>query len=162
MATSKSTPEADEIVSEISISAPPERVFQALVDPTQVVKWWGQTGVYRCTEFESDLRPGGKWRSAGPDGRGNRFEIFGEYIEVNPPKLLVQSWQATWTGDVKTTVRWELEATDDGTLVRIRHNGFAAHPELAQAYRGWPWMLGWLQALVERGETIDDRKVASW
>ena len=32
----------DEILAEIHIAAAPERVFQALVDPAQVVNWWGQ------------------------------------------------------------------------------------------------------------------------
>lgn len=106
MATSEVTPNANEFVSEIQIAATPERVFQALVDPGQVVKWWGQSGIYRCTEFQSDLRPGGKWKSAGEDGEGRRFEIGGEYIEIDPPRLLVQSWVATWTGDAKTIVSW--------------------------------------------------------
>ena len=162
MATPEVTPNADEIVSEIQIAAPPRRVFQALVDPAQVVRWWGQTGIYRCTEFESDLRPGGKWRTAGVSGDGRAFEAAGEYLEIDPPRLLVHSWVASWTGDVKTTVRWELEPVKQGTLVRIRHSGLAAHPELAGSYSGWPRLLGWLQALLERGETVDDRKPASW
>jgi len=158
MIASKESSENDSIVSEIHISALPEAVFQALVDPEQVVRWWGQQGIYRCTKFQSDVRVGGKWLSsgAGPDGR--YFEISGEYLEVDPPHLLVTTWTATWTGDVKTTVRWELEPAQHGTLVRIRHSGFAAHPEITQSYRGWPRMLGWLQVFVERGETVDDRK----
>jgi uncharacterized protein YndB with AHSA1/START domain len=160
MATSRMT--ADAIVSEVEIAAPPERVFQALVDAKQVVEWWGQQGIYLCKEFRSDLRAGGKWRSAGLDGQGHNFEVGGEYIEIDPPRLLVTTWVATWTGDVKTVVRWELEPVKNGTLVRIRHSGFAAHPELAQSYRGWPRMLGWLQALVEHGETVGDREPASW
>jgi uncharacterized protein YndB with AHSA1/START domain len=132
-------------------------VFEALVDPEQVVKWWGQGGVYRCTEFHSDVRRGGKWRSAGMDGQGHGFQVVGGYLEVDPPHLLVYTWVASWTGDVKTVVRWELEPTNQGTLVRIRHSGLAAYPDMAQSYRGWPRMLGWLQALLERGETVDDR-----
>ncbi len=161
MATSSVTPDADAIVSEIHIAASPERVFEALVDPRQVVQWWGQVGIYRCTEFHCDLRVGGKWQSVGLDSQGRRFEISGECLEVDPPRLLVLSWVATWTGNAKTVVCWELERTGDGTLVRIRHSGFAAHPELAASYRGWPRMLGWLQALLERGETVDDRKPVS-
>ena len=161
MATSKVTPDADAIVSEIHIAAPPERVFEGLVDLRQVVQWWGEIGVYRCTEFQCDLRVGGKWRSAGLDGQGHIFEIAGECLEVDPPRLLVLSWVATWTGSAKTIVRWELEATSQGTLVRICHSGFAAHPELVSSYRGWPRMLGWLQALLERGETVDERKPVS-
>jgi uncharacterized protein YndB with AHSA1/START domain len=161
MATSKPTPDSDTIVCEIHISAPPEQVFQALVDPAQVVKWWGQAGIYRCTEFQSDLRAGGKWRSVGVDGQGHHFEVFGEYLEIDPPRLLVHSWVASWTGDVKTTVRWELELINKGTLLRIRHSGFSAHPEIAESYRGWPRMLGWLQAYLERGQTVEDRKPGS-
>ena len=152
----------DEIVSEIRITAPLERVFQAIVDPSQVVLWWGQTGIYRCTKFESDLRVGGTWRSIGVDVDGRPFEITGEYLEMDPPRLLSSTWVATWTGEIKTKVRWELEPAENGTLVRIRHSGFAAHPELTQAYRGWPRMLGWLQALLERGETVERRPPTVW
>lgn len=162
MATPERTPNTDEIVSEIQIAAPPERVFQALVDPAQVVRWWGQTGIYRCSEFQSELRVGGKWRSAGVTGDGSRFEASGEYLQIDAPRLLVQTWMASWTGDFKTTLRWELESTKQGTLVRIRHSGLSARPELRQSYTGWPRMLGWLQALLERGESIDDRKSGSW
>lgn len=160
MATTKVTPDTDSIVSEILIAAPPERVFEALVRPEQVLKWWGQAGMYRCTEFSGDLRVGGKWRAAGPGGEERRFEVTGEYLEVDPPRLLVYSWVASWTGEVKTTVRWELESKGKGTLVRIIHSGLAAHPELANAYSGWPRILGWLQGLLERGETVEDRKPA--
>ncbi len=159
---SPAQPPRDEIVAEIRIAAPPERVFRALVDPSQVVQWWGQAGIYRCTKFETDLRMGGKWRSLGIDGDGRQFEVAGEYLEVDPPRLLCSTWRATWTGNVETRVRWELEPLESGTLVRIRHSGFAAHPELAQAYRGWPRMLSWLQALLERGETVEQRQPAFW
>jgi len=158
MATSKVTSHADELVNEIHIAAPPERIFQALVDPAQVPKWWGQKGVYCCTEFQCDLRAGGSWRTAGVGPDGHAFEARGEYLEIDPPRLLVHSWIASWTGDAKTTVRWELEPANNGTVVRIRHSGLSAYPELAKAYSGWPRILGWLQALLERGETVDDRE----
>ncbi len=161
MPSPKASSEVDTLVNEIQIAAPPERVFQALVDPRQVVQWWGQAGLYRATEFESDLRVGGKWRIAGPDGRGNTFEVVGEYLEVAPPHRLVHTWVASWTGSAKTTVRWELEGTGQGTRVRIIHSGLALYPELAKSYQGWPNILRWLQALLERGESIDNRQAGS-
>lgn len=150
----------DTITSEIQIAASPERVFRALVEPDQVVAWWGQPGIYQCTEFSSDTRPGGKWRSAGIGPDGGPFEVKGEYLEVEPPKLLVHTWIASWTGNVQTTVRWELEPTGNSTLVRLRHSGLAAHPEIGDRYRGWPRMLGWIKALLERGETAGTRKAS--
>jgi uncharacterized protein YndB with AHSA1/START domain len=161
MATSSAGRAADEIVSELHIASPPERVFQALVDPDQVPQWWGQAGIYRCTDFQSDLRAGGEWRSAGIGPDGGPFEVSGEYLEVDPPRLLVHTWVASWTGAVKTTVRWELDPTDRGTLLRVRHSGFATHPDVARSYSGWPRMLGWLQAFLENGETVGTRMAAS-
>lgn len=161
MPASKQSPDPDSILSEIHIAAPPDRVFQALIDPRQVPQWWGEIGVYRCTDFFADPRVGGKWHSRGLDGGGRPFEITGVILEIDPPRVLAYSWVATWTGDAKTTVRWELERTEGGTLVRIRHSGFAAHPELTQAYRGWPRMLGWLAAFVENNETVESRAPAS-
>lgn len=162
MATPHASSQADAIVSEVQIAAPRERVFQALVDPKQVVKWWGQKGIYECKEFQADVRVGGKWRSSGFDGQGDKFEVAGEYLEVDPPRLLATTWVASWTGEVRTTLRWELEARGAGTLVRVVHSGFAGHPELAQSYRGWPRMLGWLQALLEQGQTVEEREPFKW
>ena len=150
----------DAIVSETHIAAPPEFVFRALVDPAQVPQWWGQHGVYRCTSFVSDLRASGRWRCSGVGPDGKPFDISGEYLQIDRPRLLVVSWMATWTGDIVTTVRWDLIPDAGGTLVRITHSGFADHPELTQAYRGWPRMLGWLQVFIEKGETVDTRKAA--
>lgn len=160
MATSSITPDSDAIVSEIYIDAPPENVFRALVDPEMVTKWWGGRGAdqsFRCTHFERDLRPGGKWRSTGIDAQGRPFEASGEYVEIDPPRLLVQTWVASWASQVKTTVRWELLPKDNGTLIRHRHSGLAAHPQIGRSFRGWPHLLGWLQALLEKGQTVDDR-----
>jgi uncharacterized protein YndB with AHSA1/START domain len=150
----------DSLVSEIHVAAGPERVFQALIDPQQVPQWWGQDGIYRCTKFNADLRVGGKWRNSGVGPDGGNFEIAGEYLEIDPPRLLATTWLASWTGEVKTMVRWELTPTDQGTMVRIVHSGLAAHPEIAQSYKGWPRMLGWLQAFLEDGKTVDTRKAS--
>ena len=151
---------SDEILSEIEIAAAPERVFQALIDPAQVVAWWGQGNLYRCTEFSSDPRPSGNWHCVGVRPDGSTFEVKGQYLEFDPPRLLLHTWIASWTKAAKTTVRWELEPIQGGTRVRLRHTGLAAYPELAQSYQGWPRMLGWIKALLETGETVATRKAS--
>ena len=65
MATAAITPDQDTVVAEIFISAPPERVFEAITDPKQMPLWWGQKDLYRITEWSADLRVGGKWSSLG-------------------------------------------------------------------------------------------------
>jgi len=160
MATTSITPDGDTIASEIYIAAPPEQVFQALVDPELVMKWWVGQGAgqsFRCTDFQCDPRVGGRWRSAGVDAQGHPFEAFGEYVEVDPPHLLVQTWVASWAAQAQTTVRWELQPTNQGTLLKHQHSGLSTHPEVAGSFRGWPRILGWLRVFLEKGETVDDR-----
>ena len=44
MATSRISPDADALVSEIEVAAPPQRVFEALIDQKQVMQWWAADG----------------------------------------------------------------------------------------------------------------------
>jgi hypothetical protein len=84
----------------------------------------------------------------------------------------VHTWFASWCGELKTVVRWELEPRSihglqhrgpqkvgTGTVVRIRHEGFAGDRKTATDHaQGWTHVLGWMQAFVENGETVDTRK----
>jgi len=158
MATAVLTPNQDAVRVETLIAAPPERVFQALTDPRQLVQWWGQAGMYRTTEFQVDLRPGGSWRSVGAGADGSPFHVEGEYREVDPPKLLVYTWRCSWMPGVETLIRLELSAEGSATRVRIEHTGFADKPDAAKDHgNGWVRVLGWMQGFVERNETIDTR-----
>lgn len=105
---------------------------------------------------------------------GTSFRVDGEYLEVDPPRLLVHTWIASWSGLLKTVVRWELEPrtvhglqhrgpqkVGTGTVVKIRQEGFANAPEAARGHaQGWTRILGWMQAFVEKDETVDTRKAA--
>jgi len=172
MATATLTPDQDAVIAEVFIAAPPERVFQAISDPEQLSRWWGQNGLYRITERSSDLRPGGKWSSAGVGADGTKFSVTGEYLEVDPPRSLVLTWIASYRGGMKTVVHWDLEPQSvhglhpsgprkagTGTLVKLRHEGFAGAPDSAREHgEGWKRIFAWLQSYVENGETIDTRK----
>jgi uncharacterized protein YndB with AHSA1/START domain len=171
MATVAVTTDQNLISGEIFIAAPPARVFQALTDPKQMPRWWGARELYRVTEFQADVRVGGKWASDGVGADGTTFRVEGEYLEVDPPRLLVQTWVSSYSGALKTIVRWELEPQSvhglhasgpqragTGTLVKITHEGFAGNLEAANDHsEGWKRVMGWLHAFVEKGETIDSR-----
>jgi len=171
MATIAITPDQDAVVAEIFIAAPPERVFQAITDPKQMPQWWGQKDMYRITEWSADLRVGGKWSSIGASIDGKPFRVDGEYLEVDPPRLLVHTWVASWSDALTTTVRWELEPRDvhglqsrgpqragTGTFLKVRQTGFAGAPKQAHDHaQGWMRVLGWMQAYVEQGKTVDTR-----
>ena len=77
MAIATITPDQNAVFAEIFIAAPPARVFQAISDPAQLPKWWGQSGLYHVTNSTMDVRPGGKWRSdgTGADGQASTWKV---------------------------------------------------------------------------------------
>lgn len=159
MAANPISADQDAIAMEVQIAAPPDRVFQALTDPTQLLRWWGQQGMYHGTKWSTDVRPGGQWRCEGvSDTDGSAYSVSGEYLEVDPPRLLTHTWIASWSDAMKTTVRWELEPVAGGTRIRLNHSGFAGAPAVAKGhYDGWTRVIGWMQAFVEKGITVADR-----
>ena len=143
------TSTSDAIVKEITIRAPAARIFEALSNPEQRVKWWGAEGRFQTTHMESDLRPGGKWMMHGVGMGGKPFRVVGEYRNIERPRLLVFTWLPDWQENApETLVRWDLEEKDGVTTVRLTHSGLTTESSRA-SHRGWPEILTWLQAYVE-------------
>jgi uncharacterized protein YndB with AHSA1/START domain len=157
MATTRITPGQDAVVSEVLINAPAERVFQALVDPQQLMLWWNSE---ECqTEFfEMDARAGGQWRFGTKKSTlnvndVNQFFCQGEVLEFDPPRLLAYTWVANWHDDKtrRTIVRWELTPTKDGTHVKVTHSGLAQESVARKDYSsGWPGVVEMLKKFVEK------------
>jgi uncharacterized protein YndB with AHSA1/START domain len=156
MASTVVTPNQDALVSEIHIAAPPERIFQALIDRQQVMRWWtGKDCVIE--DFSLDPRKGGRWSYDTKQTRLNingtsKFHCDGEVLEYDPPRVLSYTWIANWHDHKlqRTVVRWELAASQGGTLVRVTHSGLAELPVARKDYSGgWPGVLDDLKKFVE-------------
>ena len=140
---------SDTIVQEITIQAPAARIFEALTDPGERMKWWGAEGRFQVTRMESDLRAGGKWAMSGNGMGGRPFTVRGEYRVVERPRRLVFTWLPDWQGDAtESLVRFDLEEKDGHTRVRLTHSGLSSEASRT-SHRGWPQILGWLQGFVE-------------
>lgn len=139
----------DTIIHEIQINAPAERIFEALTNPDQRMRWWTAGGRFRASSMESDLRPGGKWRMRGVGVGGKPFGVGGEYRTIERPRLLVFTWLPDWQENAtETLVRVDLEEKDGITMVRLTHSGLTS--ETARiSHRGWPELLTSLQGYVE-------------
>lgn len=133
------------VLATVDIRAAPERVFRALTDGAEIVKWWGSDELYWTKKWTSDLRAGGKWRAEGLGSDGAPFSVEGEFVEVDPPRKLVHTWKADWDGGEVTTVSYSLEPISEGTRVTLRHSGFGGRAESCRNHgAGWERVLEWL------------------
>jgi len=126
------------------INAPPERVFRALTTAEQA-EWWGHEGVYRTYDYKIDLRPGGKWSCKVMGAKGDESSVGGEYITVDPPRLLEYTWVPSWDNFAESRVRIEIAPSGAGSRLTILHTGFEGREQMTQNHAdGWGRVFGWL------------------
>jgi uncharacterized protein YndB with AHSA1/START domain len=141
----------DSIVQEITIKASAQRIFEALTNPAELLKWWASEGKFRATEVQLDLRPGGKWmmRVEGNCGTGSSSTVRGEYRRIEPPRLLSFTWIRDEENSPETLVCWELEEDRGSTTVRVTHSGLTSEA-LRIRNSGWPLIQDLLQSYLEQ------------
>jgi uncharacterized protein YndB with AHSA1/START domain/predicted transcriptional regulator len=138
-----------EKVFEIYIKTTPERLWEAITTSELRQKYNFGLGV------ESDWTPGSRYvcnHPKAPDPLAG-----GENLEVDPPRRLVQSFNALWGEDVKaegtSRVTWEIEPVGDSCRLVVTHDQLSEDAN-DQLYGGWPMILSGLKTLLETGETL--------
>jgi uncharacterized protein YndB with AHSA1/START domain len=127
----ETTAETTSVEREIAIAAPPETVWQFLVDPDKATRWMGQSASF-------DPRPGGLYRVEVIPGD----TACGEFVELDPPRRLVYTWgweqgRASKVAPGSTIVEIELVPYGEGTTLRFSHRGLPS-AEAAQSHaHGW-------------------------
>ncbi len=157
-------PDLDAIIAEIDISASPGRVFEALTDPSQLMRWFTDASC-PVKSWQMDARLGGSYSYATEKSNivvngVSEFKCRGEIIEIRSDAaaglyLLVYTWIGNWHLDPekKTIVRWELTPTASGTHVKVKHSGLAQEPEARKDYSGgWPGVVEKLKQFAETGK----------
>ncbi len=137
-----------EKVFEIYIKTTPERLWEAITDGDLRSKY--SFGV----RVDSDWTTGSRYESSHPSGAAI---AEGENLEVDPPRRLVQSFNALWSDDVKSEgtsrVTWEIEPVEDSCRLTVTHDQLreGANDEL---YGGWPMILSGLKTWLETGKLL--------
>jgi uncharacterized protein YndB with AHSA1/START domain len=133
----------DRIEREMLLAVPVERVWAALTDPAELVKWFGDGA-------EIDLRPGGAGLLSFGEGRCPL-----EIVAVEPMRRFAYHWvPGSGQNEVpvegnRTLVDFTLEATDGGTRLRMVESGFASieNPAVRSGnVEGWTGELGELES----------------
>ncbi len=134
-------------VYEVFIRTTPERLWQALTDGELTRQYY-----FGC-RVASDWRPGSPYRLV--DAEGDAM-VTGENIEVDPPRRLVQTFDAPWAPELgrtgPSTITWEIEPMGDVCKLTLVHDG--VDPVRRGIVTGWAQILSGLKTLLETGEPL--------
>jgi uncharacterized protein YndB with AHSA1/START domain len=100
---------------------PPEKVWRALTDPGEIKQW-------APYDASRDLARTGDATLTMVDGE-TRMDMPAVVTRSEPPTLL----EFTWDEDL---LRWELERTDEGTRLTLRHT-LSNHDWVPKVTAGW-------------------------
>ena len=138
-----------EKVFEIYIKTTPERLWEAITDKETRAKYSFGVGV------ESDWQPGSRYE--GTHAEAGIAISEGENLEVDPPRRLVQTFNALWAEEVKaegtSRVTWEIQPVEDSCLLTVIHDQLREGAN-NQLYGGWPMILSGLKTYLETGEQL--------
>jgi len=136
-----------------------EKVFEIYIKTTPQLLWKALTDTEMRSKYTfgaivtSTWTPGSRYQ-----GVGRGALIFeGENLEVDPPRRLVQSFQALWGEDVKSEgtsrVTYEIQPIGDSCRLTVTHDQLREGAN-NQLYGGWPMVLSGLKTLLETGELL--------
>jgi uncharacterized protein YndB with AHSA1/START domain len=143
-------PDRPRFVSQIFIRATPDQVWRAITESEFTLRYYYQSTV------ESDWTAGSAYRY---DIDGTEA-IVGTVLEADPPRRLVQTFDARWDDDVAadapTRLTWEIEEHAPGiSKVTTIHDEFPSRTATYhQVAGGMPFILSGLKSLLETGEPL--------
>jgi uncharacterized protein YndB with AHSA1/START domain len=132
------------------LTAKPEKVFRAFVEPDAIASWLPPFG-FLCSVHELDAKVGGKHRMSFRNfTTGNGHSFGGTYVEVVPGSKLVYTDKfddPNLPGEMKVTVTFK--AVSCGTELKVEQAGLPDIIPPEQCYLGWQESLRKLAKLVE-------------
>lgn len=146
-------PDVLEVVEEITIDAPPEKVWEALVTAESLRRWFEPI-------LQFDPRVGGRIVFSGLFQDVHPYHFGGKVLVYDAPHELTFEWDDlfdAWPSPTLLTIR--LMPVRGGTHVRLSHHGWERLPDSMREamFRGFQG--GWdgstvvrLKDLVERGQ----------
>ena len=149
----------DRIEKKVLLRAPRSRVWRALTDAREFGQWFG---VDLAESFSPGARVAGKISAMHKGYEGLPFEMTIERME--PERLFSYRWhpnahdpQMDYSGEPTTLVVFQLEETQNGTLLTVVESGFDGIPlaRRAEAFRnndqGWAQQMKSIERHVAPG-----------
>jgi uncharacterized protein YndB with AHSA1/START domain len=123
-----------------TFEAPAEAVFDAWIDPKQIVEWYGPEG-FTNTVHTFDVREGGEYRLTMHSPSGEDHPLRGTFKTIDRPRKLVFSWQWEQGGESpmgqETLVTVEFTEVGGKTEMVMTHSGFVNEEVKKMHEHGW-------------------------
>ena len=127
------------------ISAPPGKIWEALVTPEVTRKYWHLENV-------SDWKPGSRWEHRDTD-KEHTLRLVGKVVEVSPPRRLVLTWAFPadeGREEKHTRVTFVIEEVRGVSRLTVTHDRLEAGSKMLEGITdGWPKVLSSLKARLE-------------
>lgn len=118
------------MIKTIYLKAKREIVWRHLTEKDLLARWFHET--------DRDLGSGVSFQYFSYDlEKEDRKLMWGEVIEIDPPRKLVHTFTHQWLKGVITTVTWELMEVDGGTQLRMTHSGITEIGQMSDHDKGW-------------------------
>jgi uncharacterized protein YndB with AHSA1/START domain len=131
-------------------TAPPERVYRAILDAAANCKWLPPNG-FTCTVHHMDARVGGTYKMSFTNfTTGNSHSFGGEYVELVPNERIVMTDvfdDPNLPGTMQT--EYTLSKVSVGTELNVVQDGIPAMIPAEACYLGWQESMDNLKKLVE-------------
>ncbi len=150
----------DTLVIRRIISASPEEVFAAWIDPESMKHWMCPGDILRA-EAQLDARVGGSFRII-TKGRDQDYEHTGEYRVVEPPSKLVFTLISKGTDYQPTLVTVELFERGEQTELVLTHERLPGAEAVKRHQGGWGQIADRLAEYFEKGvrKSLNQQKQA--
>lgn len=131
----------------VEIDAPPQAVWDVLVDPTAIKRYMFGTTV------DTDWRAGSPifWRG---EYQGTTYEDRGEVRVVEPPRRLELTYLSSMSGRADRPESYDLlvytlEPTDAGTRLSVSQHNQGGQDQAGDTQSNWEGVLAGLKAIAE-------------
>lgn len=132
------------------LTAPPQRVFRAFVEPAAMCRWLPPYG-FTAEVHHIDARPGGSHRMSFTNfGTGRTHSFGGDYVEFVPNERLRYTDRfddPNLPGEMRVTITFT--AVSCGTALEIVQEGIPEAIPTEMCYLGWQESLEQLARLVQ-------------
>lgn len=127
---------------EQSMEASPADISHAWTEAFDT--WFASPGAIRMVPVEGEPY----WFDVMYEG--DRHPHYGRFLTLEAGRLIEQTWVTGegGTGGAETVVRIELAPSDEGTILRLSHKGFANEESANRHADSWPHVLAHLDEVL--------------